>query len=232
MGLSMWIRPLAAAKHFLSPEGRHWDELPGLRTPSSGLMLAAILGLSLGGGAIRAADAKPSIDKAALEGVFADVPPTHFAYAAVDRLTRAGADFAYGDTCGGSRRVLTRYEFAVAVQRLRGQLDRSKNMPQPSGVLRRTLTDAQRFRAVTSDLVRLGREFTRELKLLELDPGTLVVPVTSTVLERIEDVASDPERHLTENRNRWGAAPLFPDADELRERLRRTYVAPAKRGEI
>jgi hypothetical protein len=52
------------------------------------------------------------------QGPFADVPADHWAYAAVDKLQRAGIVIGYPDQTYGGKRAMTRYEFAVAIARL------------------------------------------------------------------------------------------------------------------
>ena len=49
---------------------------------------------------------------------FQDVPMTHWAYDAVNQLAQRGIFTGYPDGTFGGRRALTRYEFAVALQRM------------------------------------------------------------------------------------------------------------------
>ena len=50
-------------------------------------------------------------------GVWADVPPSHWAYADLDVLAQAGlADRSYAE-CRRARRAMTRYEFGIVTQR-------------------------------------------------------------------------------------------------------------------
>src|SRR5437867_10275325 len=55
---------------------------------------------------------------ACAQGVFADVPTNHWAYDAVNELAAAGIFTGYPDQTFGGKRALTRYEFAVAIQRM------------------------------------------------------------------------------------------------------------------
>ena len=55
-------------------------------------------------------------------GPFADVPADHWAYAAVDKLQKAGIVIGYPDGTYGGKRQMTRYEFAVAIARLLDKL--------------------------------------------------------------------------------------------------------------
>jgi hypothetical protein len=57
------------------------------------------------------------------QGPFADVPADHWAYAAVDKLQRAGIVIGYPDQTYGGKRAMTRYEFAVAIARLLDKLE-------------------------------------------------------------------------------------------------------------
>src|SRR5438093_8986835 len=52
------------------------------------------------------------------QGVFADVPTDHWAYDAVNQLAAQGIFTGYPDGTFGGKRALTRYEFAVAIQRM------------------------------------------------------------------------------------------------------------------
>src|SRR5438034_3911922 len=52
------------------------------------------------------------------QGVFADVPTDHWAYDAVNELAAHGIFTGYPDQTFGGKRALTRYEFAVAIQRM------------------------------------------------------------------------------------------------------------------
>jgi hypothetical protein len=52
------------------------------------------------------------------QGPFADVPTDHWAYDAVNELAALGIFNGYPDQTFGGKRALTRYEFAVALQRM------------------------------------------------------------------------------------------------------------------
>jgi hypothetical protein len=52
------------------------------------------------------------------QGPFADVPTDHWAYDAVNELAALGIFNGYPDSTFGGKRALTRYEFAVALQRM------------------------------------------------------------------------------------------------------------------
>jgi hypothetical protein len=52
------------------------------------------------------------------QGPFADVPTDHWAYDAVNELAQRGIVNGYPDSTFGGKRALTRYEFAVAIQRM------------------------------------------------------------------------------------------------------------------
>jgi hypothetical protein len=76
-------------------------------------------GAALGAGALL-----PSAAHAQGQRPFADVPNTHWAYDAVDQLAKRGIFTGYPDGTFSGRRALTRYEFAVALQRLLQDVDR------------------------------------------------------------------------------------------------------------
>ena len=65
----------------------------------------------------------PAVSHAQASGPFADVPTDHWAYASVDQLQKAGIVIGYPDGTYGGRRPMTRYEFAVAIARLLGQMN-------------------------------------------------------------------------------------------------------------
>lgn len=70
-------------------------------------------------------------------GPFADVPLTHWAYDAVNQLAQRGIFTGYPDGTFGGNRALTRYEFAVALQRMLQDIQRQiasiKPVPGPAG---------------------------------------------------------------------------------------------------
>ena len=78
------------------------------------LMAAVGLALCLG----RPAFAAPG------QGPFADVPTDHWAYDAVNELAALGIFNGYPDSTFGGKRALTRYEFAVALQRMTQDVQR------------------------------------------------------------------------------------------------------------
>src|SRR4051812_37764118 len=68
----------------------------------------------LAGVAAAMAFARPAL----AQGPFADVPNDHWAYDAVNELAQRGIVNGYPDSTFGGKRALTRYEFAVAIQRM------------------------------------------------------------------------------------------------------------------
>ena len=79
------------------------------------------------GAAIGAAAMLPSAahaQAAKAGGPFQDVPQTHWAYDAVQSLAQKGIFTGYPDGTFSGRRALTRYEFAVALQRMLQQVER------------------------------------------------------------------------------------------------------------
>lgn len=76
-------------------------------------------GAALGIGALL-----PSAAQAQGGGPFADVPTTHWAYDAVQSLAQKGIFTGYPDGTFQGRRALTRYEFAVALQRMLAEVQR------------------------------------------------------------------------------------------------------------
>jgi len=69
------------------------------------------------------------------QGPFADVPTDHWAYDAVNELAQHGIVNGYPDSTFGGKRALTRYEFAVALQRMLQEVQRRIDAikPPPAG---------------------------------------------------------------------------------------------------
>jgi hypothetical protein len=92
----------------------------------------------LAGTAIAAGALLPSAAHAqAAAGPFADVPQQHWAYDAVQQLAQRGIFTGYPDGTFAGKRALTRYEFAVALQRMLQEVQRNiaaiQLMPGPQG---------------------------------------------------------------------------------------------------
>src|ERR1043166_7105841 len=88
------------------------------------------------------------------QGVFADVPTDHWAYDAVNQLAAEGIFTGYPDQTFGGKRALTRYEFAVAIQRMlqdvQRRIEQATSRPQaPPG-------------ATKEDIDRLQQELDRQ----------------------------------------------------------------------
>ena len=58
------------------------------------------------------------------QGPFADVPTDHWAYDSVNELAKQGIVNGYPDQTFGGKRALTRYEFAMAIQRMLQEVQR------------------------------------------------------------------------------------------------------------
>ncbi len=91
----------------------------------------------------------------AQKNVFSDVPKSHWAYAALSRLTKAKlvGQMPVCTAYGRRSLILTRYEFAVLIQRLQLQV-------KPPA----KLTEEQRKLLPT--IQRMAREFAPEMKQL------------------------------------------------------------------
>jgi len=79
---------------------------------------------ALWAGAAIGASALLPLTAQAQGGPFADVPQGHWAYDAVNQLAQRGIFTGYPDGTFGGRRALTRYEFAVALQRMLQEINR------------------------------------------------------------------------------------------------------------
>jgi hypothetical protein len=109
---------------------------------------------------------------------FSDVPNSHPAYAAADYLGSLGLP-SERPGCYG-KRTITRYEFAVLVQRVQWQLRRATGALSETNsqgaqpveqelVLRQTLADPHRLGEALNWLTPMIQEFAPELRLLEDD---------------------------------------------------------------
>ncbi len=68
---------------------------------------------------------------------FADTPTNHWAYDAVQDLAKRGIVIGYPDGTYGGKRPMTRYEFAVAVDRALLTIDDMVKAQQPGTPRRR-----------------------------------------------------------------------------------------------
>jgi hypothetical protein len=170
--------------------------------------LALAVGLILGAGLVGRADEG--------KGPFADHPVNHWAYDAVTRLAQQGVFTGYPDGTFSGKRALTRYEFAVAIQRMLQEISRLSHFLPPDerplfaprsdtllGALYRAIV--RRYRVSTPAwedgwvLYKLVQEFTPELGMLGLDinrifPRPLLEPVRP---------ASIPDRPLYESKRQY-----------------------------
>lgn len=127
------------------------------RLRSAGGLLAALLACSCP----KASLAAPVNPTATEPGPFSDVPVTHWCYAAIQQLAENGIFTGYPDGMFAGKRALTRYEFAVAVQRMVLEVQRGRSMG---------LVLAAPFQA---PLLKLTQEFSPELAMLGADVTVL-----------------------------------------------------------
>jgi hypothetical protein len=150
------------------------------------------------------------------DGPFRDVPVQHWAYDAVTRLAQQGIFTGYPDGTFSGKRALTRYEFAVALQRMLQEVARQYSFMPPDerplfappadtllGSLYRAIV--RRYRVSTPAwedgwvLYELIQEFTPELRMLGQDmdrtfPRPLLAPVRPAPI---------PDRPLYESKRRY-----------------------------
>jgi len=123
------------------------------------------------------------------QGPFADVPTDHWAYDAVNELASRGIVNGYPDGTFGGKRALTRYEFAVAIQRMLQDVQRRIDAikPPPPGLTEAdvnrilderlkdyaTKADMDKLRADVDQLRRLMTEFQDTLAALGTDVDQL-----------------------------------------------------------
>jgi uncharacterized coiled-coil protein SlyX len=130
------------------------------------------------------------------QGPFADVPTDHWAYDAVNELAALGIFNGYPDSTFGGKRALTRYEFAVALQRMlqdvQRRIDAAKlgGTPGPAGAAGAAgpagprgpagppgpgidPAELRRLQDAVATLQRLAREFSDTLAQLGTDVDQL-----------------------------------------------------------
>jgi len=122
------------------------------------------------------------------QGPFADVPTDHWAYDAVNELAKQGIINGYPDSTFGGKRALTRYEFAIAIQRMlqevQRRIDAAQKPPPPvqgGGItedqlnqrLQPTEEEVRRLRSDVDQLRRLATEFQDTLAALGTDVDQL-----------------------------------------------------------
>src|SRR5215210_1992272 len=114
------------------------------------------------------------------QGPFADVPTDHWAYDAVNELAQHGIVNGYPDQTFGGKRALTRYEFAVALQRMLQDVQRRIDaIPKPppgggaAGPPGISPEELARMRTAIETPQRLAREFSDTLATLGTDVDQL-----------------------------------------------------------
>lgn len=128
------------------------------------------------------------------QGPFADVPTDHWAYDAVNELASRGIFTGYPDGTFGGKRALTRYEFAVAIQRM--------------------LQDVQRrIDQAVSGIPKGQQGLTREEAQSMIDERLRNVPTREEV-DRLRSDVDQLRRLMTEFQDTLAA--LGTDVDQLK----------------
>ena len=124
---------------------------------------------------------------AAPQTAFKEVPHTHWAYAALQRIERAGVTTGYPEQTFAGKRLLTRYEFAVALQQVAQTAIRTRRSSDP---LRAAVLGNLGLAGAPApqELLRLLTEFDPELRLLGADVEQFARALKSA------DPANDPPR--------------------------------------
>jgi len=132
---------------------------------------------------------------------FADVPPDHWAYNAVEQLRQAGLTEGYPDRTFKGKRPMTRYEFARFVQLLlQGLLPkiapRDVPPPPPAGVTPQQLQDAiagVQSRILTPEQVRqiVAEEVAKLPKPQQADLSNYVTREQLATVQRLVDEFKD-----------------------------------------
>ena len=103
------------------------------------------------------------------QGAFQDVPQSHWAYAAVDSLAKAGLVEGYPDGQFKGNRAMTRYELAMVIARMMDKIPKDgASEPGAPGAPGDVLTPEQE-----ALLAKLQNEFAPELKKLRDDLNAL-----------------------------------------------------------
>ncbi len=154
-------------------------------------------------------------------GPFRDVPQGHWAYPAVQEVARLGYFTGYPDGTFSGRRALTRYEFAVALQRIVTEVQR-KEMDPGGGrgpLLRRRLMEQMDPlpRAPLETVLKLVAEFKPELEMLGSDVG-LLAPQVRRMADRNAEAVPAPKPEAMQSaawkvgvqraRREWGAGKV------------------------
>jgi hypothetical protein len=177
------------------------------------------------------------------QGPFADVPTDHWAYDAVNELAQRGIVNGYPDSTFGGKRALTRYEFAVAIQRMLQDVQRrideaiQKHMtdahgatPPPPGTVDTsgfaTKADVAKLQQDIDQLRRLVTEFQDTLAALGTDVDQIKRDLAALAarIAALEDVVRKMPK-IT------GALNTFAYGSYLTESsLARAQAAPAGSG--
>jgi hypothetical protein len=123
----------------------------------------------------------PTVADTPVNGPFSNVPQQHWCYDAVQQMAQDGIFTGYPDGAFTGKRPLTRYEFAVAIQRMVQEIRRDS---RDGLVLSKHLRIA---------FQKLAQEFTPELEMLGTDVAILrrnVLTLTSPWLGDAPDLAT------------------------------------------
>ncbi|HAZ62789.1 MAG TPA: hypothetical protein DCZ72_04155 [Armatimonadetes bacterium] len=144
-------------------------------------------------------------------GVFADVPFTHWAYQAVEKLAAAGVLEGYPDGLYRGRQCMTRYEFAAAAARMYDWIQKTVGGCDPETcerILREQQALNNRVDTLTNDVRDLGGKLTTEVA--RLDARIDAIPTGTTTVTQPGAPAFDPTailNRLTALENRVNAIP-------------------------
>lgn len=131
------------------------------------------------------------------QGMFADVPTDHWAYQAVNALQQKGILIGYPDGTFGGKRAMTRYEFAMAINRLWDEVQKLQGSggagtqgppgePGAPGAPGVTPEELAQIR-------RMAQEFRDELTALGVDVDQLKKDV-SALKDRVAAIEKEMER--------------------------------------
>ncbi len=115
---------------------------------------------------------------------FKDLPVSHWAYTAADKLRAHGVITGYPEAYFRGRRALTRYEFALALDRVLGRIAlRGEGAPEALAPSSTTNADIDTLRSLTS-------EFQAELAIVGTTAAT-----TRAKLEKLQHDAAEARKH-------------------------------------
>jgi len=122
---------------------------------------------------------------------FVDVPEAHWAYDAVEKISKSGIIKGYPDMTFKGKKYLTRYEFAKVLAKLMDKMD--------------AMGDTSKYSYELELLKKLSKEFADELKLLRTDVDDLKAELLK--LKSQQYSAHDLRKTINTSEHMFGVEP-------------------------